>query len=134
MTLRVLVVEDEFLIATDLMDLIEEFGHIPVGPADTLESAVRFVGQSKPDICTMDLRLRGGQSGVAVAQEMLQQFGLHSIFVSGNLDANMRPRLVELDPIAFVGKPIAPHLLHQALDLADRSLTEHRSKQKRTEQ
>ncbi|MEL6565282.1 MAG: response regulator [Pseudomonadota bacterium] len=126
MPLRVLVVEDEFLIAMDLMDLIEEAGHVAIGSADTLESAVKLADQKQPDIATMDLRLKDQQSGAVVAKALLEKFGVRSVFVSGNLDANTRAQIDALDPIAYVGKPIAQHLLRRALDEAEHSKSQRR--------
>lgn len=116
--LRVLVVEDEFLIALDIQDLIEDFGHTVVGVADCSAVAEKIARESNPDVATVDLRLRDGQNGAEVAAWLDREMGVHLIFVSGNLDANMREDLARLDPVAFVGKPISPHLLQRALDRA----------------
>lgn len=123
MALRVLVVEDEFLIAADLTDLIEERGHVVIGTAATLEKALRLVDGNPPDTATVDLRLKRGESGADVAGALLERFGVRSIFVSGNLDKRVRESLAALEPVAFVGKPILPHLLYRALDEAEEQLT-----------
>lgn len=124
MTLRVLVVEDEFLIAEDLTELIEERNHIVLGTADSLESAIHLIKDRPPDVATIDLRLKYGQKGTDVAAYLLNEYGIHSIFVSGNLDKKVREALLWLEPIAFVGKPVSPHLLFRALDEAARQIGE----------
>lgn len=112
---RVIVVEDEFLIAMDLSDLIEEFGHRVVGVADTIEAAIELAETQRPDIAVVDLRLKHGQSGIAVAEFLYERMKVRSIFASGNLDARLRRSLARLEPVAFVGKPVSPHLLGRAL-------------------
>lgn len=118
MVLRVLVVEDEFLIAADLSDLIEERGHMVVGSADTIESAITLAEKTRPQIATVDLRLKHGDNGADLAAALLEKLGIRSIFISGNLDEATRLALAHVNPIAFVGKPISPPVLSRALDLA----------------
>lgn len=116
MPLRVLVVEDEFLIATDLEALIEELGHEVVGTADTVDKALEIARAHRPQVATVDLRLKYDQSG-AEAAVGLTELGIEVIFVSGNLDDKTRAELEKsTHPLAFVGKPISPHLIRQAFE------------------
>lgn len=114
--LRILVVEDEFLIATDLEALIEDLGHEAVGTADTIEKALELAQSREPHVATVDLRLKLDQNG-AEAAEGLVKLGVEVIFVSGNLDDRTRAQLEKrVSPAAFIGKPLSPHLLKQALE------------------
>lgn len=115
MPLRILVIEDEFLIAADLEAVLEEFGHQVVGTADTIEKALAAARSYRPQVATVDLRLKHSQSG-ADAAERLVELGVEVIFVSGNLDNKTRAELEQrVKPAAFLGKPVSRHLLKQAL-------------------
>jgi CheY-like chemotaxis protein len=110
------VVEDEFLIATDLEALLEDLGHEVVGTADTIENALAIAQSHHPHVATIDLRLKRNQDG-AEAAEGLAKLGIEVIFVSGNLNDRTRAELEKrVKFFAFVGKPVSPHLIKQALE------------------
>lgn len=119
MTLRVMIVEDEFLIALELEFLIRDFGHEVVGIAVDVAGGLKLAEKEEPDVATVDLRLKHNDDGADLARQLLDRFGIRAIFVSGNLDQAMRDRLADLDPYGFVGKPMAPHSLKQLLDLVE---------------
>jgi CheY-like chemotaxis protein len=66
---RILIVEDEFLIAMTARDMVEEFGAIVIGPAATVEEALELARKEAIDIALLDLNLHG-QSSVVVAEEL----------------------------------------------------------------
>ena len=57
--LIVLVVEDEFLIAFDIQTMLEGHGHSVLGPAGSIEDALRLLESGQPDVAMLDLNLRG---------------------------------------------------------------------------
>lgn len=115
MPLRVLVVEDDLLIAMDLALLVEEIGHAVCGQAVDAQAAVREAGQHKPDVVLMDVRLARGTSGIDAATEILRHHGIRSLFVSGNIDQAFVERTRELDAFGYVGKPVDRAKLQRAL-------------------
>ncbi len=58
-SLSVLVVEDEFMIAMDLEMILEQEGHAVLGPASSVEIALRMLEDERPDVAVLDLNLRG---------------------------------------------------------------------------
>jgi two-component system, response regulator PdtaR len=124
MTLRVLIAEDEFLIALDLKDQVEALGHRVTGVARDVDSCKRAARAEKPDVALMDLRLAGGSSGVDASRWLFEVLGVRCIFISGNLDDAMRETLSAVEPIAFIGKPILTHQLERALVFCCRTLDE----------
>ncbi|MEN3791650.1 response regulator [Fulvimarina sp. MAC3] len=113
--LDILIVEDEVLIAMDVEQSVEDAGHRVVGIETTAGSAVKAVEARRPDVVLMDLKLADGSYGSDAAREILQRFGVRSIFISGNLDKATRERLVDLEPIAMLSKPFRAEELHEAL-------------------
>lgn len=115
MTLRVLIVEDEFFIALDLQDQVESLGHRVTGVARDVESCKRAAGREIPDLALMDLRLADGSSGVEASHWLYDALGIRCIFISGNLDDATREALAAVRPFAFLGKPILRHQLEREL-------------------
>jgi CheY-like chemotaxis protein len=113
--LNVLIVEDEMLIAFDLELQVEACGHKVVGMAVDMATCQSAVAGGVPDVALMDLRLKGGDRGEDVAQWLYDKMGVRCIFVSGNLNEGRRDRLRALNPFGFIGKPILPVHLADAL-------------------
>ena len=117
--LRVLIVEDEALIAFDLEAQIEESGYEVTDIAHDVETCRAAARRMLPDVALMDYRLKNGDSGRDAAIWLREELDVPCIFLSGNLDEATRELLAPLDPIAFVGKPLLPPALRAALQKAD---------------
>ena len=113
--LRIVIVEDDALIAMDVESFVEDAGHVVVATATTASGAITAVDTHRPDVVLMDLRLADGSSGGDAAREILARFGIRSIFLSGNLDPDTRKALGDLEPIALISKPFRPKDLTAAL-------------------
>jgi len=79
--LRVLLVEDESIVAMMVADLLEELGHVVAGAASTLEDAVVKAASLEFDVALLDLNLNGRQSKPVVA--ILQRRELPFVFTTG---------------------------------------------------
>lgn len=80
---RILIVEDEYLVAADLEASLEELGYGCVGIAPDLETALTLAA-SKPDLALVDIHLRDGQTGPLIAQRLAQDHGIAVLFVTAN--------------------------------------------------
>jgi CheY-like chemotaxis protein len=105
---RILIVEDEYLIATDLADLLAEHGATVVGPAGNVQEALALVDRegAKLDGAVLDINLRGERS-FPIADRLLA-LGVRPIFTTGYSDPGAMPH-AELPRLT---KPIdSTHLL-----------------------
>ncbi len=127
MNLRVLIVEDDFLIALDLEDRVKELGHRVSGVARDVESCKASANQALPDIALMDLRLAGGSSGVDASRWLYEELDVRCIFISGNLDDATREALSPVQPLAFIGKPILTHQLDRELKKSCKAIQKPRN-------
>ena len=116
--MQVLIVEDDAIIAMYLAMLVADFGHTVCGTADSASGAIEQAADHLPDLVLVDIRLAKGSSGIDAARELHARHGLRCIFLSANLDELTKLMLAPLDPIDFIGKPVLPVLLKQALDKA----------------
>jgi CheY-like chemotaxis protein len=97
--LRILLVEDEPLIALDLENILERLGHVVVGVAETRDEAVQLAADEGPDAALVDIKLRDGFTGIEVARQLSEDFGLYCAFVTGN------PEQVTASGAVIVAKP-----------------------------
>jgi DNA-binding NarL/FixJ family response regulator len=114
--MRVLIVEDEALVAMHLEMLLVDLGHEVCAVAACGRDAIAHASTHRPDVVLVDIRLAVGSSGIVVAREVHARHGLRCIFLSGNLDEATWNAVLPYEPIAFVGKPILPIQLQRALD------------------
>lgn len=121
MEARVLIVEDEALIALHLEQIITDCGHRVVGIAFDAEEARALAAREHLDLAFIDMRLRHGASGLEVAKHLRETYDVPSIMVSGNL-SGVRSEAAGLQTIALIGKPFIPATIVGALELAIREL------------
>jgi two-component system, response regulator PdtaR len=114
-SLRIVVVEDEVFIRLDLITHLRTAGHEVVGSADSAAAALRVVGEQRPDLVLMDVRLAGDRDGIAAASDIWRDFSIRSLFVSANLDAAARARAAQANPVGFLEKPFTAHGLLAAV-------------------
>ena len=114
--LRVLVVEDEAIIAMEIEMMLQDLGAEVVGIAMTAEEAVRLAETHRPACATMDIRIKGERDGVSAAIEIYDRLGIRSIFVSAFGNDETRARAASARPFAWVKKPFDLDALKSALD------------------
>jgi DNA-binding NtrC family response regulator len=117
---RVLVVEDEVIIALELCMILAGLGHEVVGIALSGPQALRLAEQARPDLALVDVRLQGGADGVAVARELHGRLGVPPVFVTAN-PAACRPWIsATMVPIAATipAARMAPPTMPDPLDAA----------------
>jgi two-component system, response regulator PdtaR len=113
---RILIVEDDAVIAMVLTDSLEDGGHEVMGPAATLAEALALCeGAPPPELAVLDINLRDGSSGVDVARALRERWGVRSIFASGRAEEARRARDVAL---GCVRKPYAPETVLRCVETA----------------
>ena len=114
--MRVLIVEDEVLIAMALANSLEEGGHEVVGPAATMAEALALCeAAAPPELAVVDINLRDGSSGVDVARTLLERWGVLSIFASGAMMEARRARDVAL---GYIRKPYEAETVLSSVEVA----------------
>lgn len=113
--MRVLIVEDDPLIAMLLVDSLADAGHEVVGPAATMAEALALCGASTPDLALLDIDLRDGSSGLDVARALLDRWGVRSIFASGQV---VEARQARGAALGYVRKPYALRTVVRGIEVA----------------
>lgn len=123
--MRVMIVEDEALVALEIEGMLGLAGHEAVAQADDLPSAIKAAEAERPDLALVDIRLAQGTSGLDVAAE-LKARGIAVLFATGNCPTERGRGLA----LGCLHKPITDGSLAGALEAAeallqDRPLPSH---------
>lgn len=110
--LRVLIVEDEALLAMQLDALLMDAGHEVVGWAMTAEEAMEIFHHAKPDLAFVDLQLGGGRTGIDVARAIRATDSSIVVFVTAN--SNMLPEDFA-GAVGVIDKPYSTQGIEAAL-------------------
>ena len=113
---RVLVVEDEPLVAFDNEHVLSDAGYEVVGTVDTAEAALALLAQDAPDIVLCDLQIAGEGTGMDVARAA-QAKGVKVLFVTGNC-----PLEAQALAVGCLAKPYGPRDLPDALAAVEAAL------------
>lgn len=117
-SLRVLVVEDEWLVSMEIESALEEGGYECVGIAVSAEEAIELARTLRPQLVLMDIRLKGDIDGVQAADELNKRHGLRCLFISAHADAQTKERASGANPIGWLPKPFSAPQLIQTLEAA----------------
>ncbi len=102
---KILIVEDEYIIALCTQKRLELQGHLVTGIASTAEQALKKIRQEKPNIVLMDIKLAGELDGIKAAQKIKDQFDdILLIFTSAYSDEKIIERAKSTQPFAFIFK------------------------------
>lgn len=113
-SLRVLIVEDEYFVATYVADLMEDWGHDAVAICATGEDAIEHLKRGGIELAILDIKLKGDLTGLDVA-EVARTQGVMHIFLSGSGDPATRSAARATDPLAFLQKPVNERQLSAVL-------------------
>ena len=112
---RILVVEDEPLIAADLASTLEDLGFEVSGIARTVAEAQRQFIELRPDLITLDVNLGGGREGLDIAVQVRAEGPTPIVFVTGQAERDIAQFALTLGRAAVALKPFNTESLAQAL-------------------
>jgi CheY-like chemotaxis protein len=110
---RVLIAEDEPMIAWGLVDVVRRLGYKVCATVDTQEAAIEAAARLAPDIILLDYRLAGGD-GLAAARRIRAAHDIPIIFCTAYV-TGLRPEIPSIPRAQLIGKPVTPNSLQQAL-------------------
>jgi len=102
---KILIVEDETIVAMEIQDLLEAEGWTVAGISKSGDDAVHKALDTRPDIVLMDITLRGGMTGVEAAERILDSRIIPVLFLTAAADQEGIRRIRERTACGFVSKP-----------------------------
>lgn len=117
---RLLIVEDDVLLASSLDELLSASGFEVVGIAGSAATAASLAGERHPQLALIDIRLVGPIDGIELACHFREQFRIPAIFLSGLTDPEERALVAK--PLGFLRKP---YRASQVFNVIQRALSSH---------
>jgi PAS domain S-box-containing protein len=115
---RVLIVEDEALMARILHESLQQLGYSVLGTALSGEEAVQRVAETQPDLVLMDIKLQGEMDGVQAAEQIRTRFDIPVIYLTGCSDDATLQRAKLTEPYGYILKPFERRELHTHIEIA----------------
>lgn len=119
---KVLIVEDESIVAQDIGLILEGMGVTVTSIANDAADALKSIAESRPDLVLLDLSLSGRFEGVALAREIDRRWKIPVVFISGHLSDGAVRELGEFHAAGYVVKPFHPVNLRETVGMAISSL------------
>jgi diguanylate cyclase (GGDEF)-like protein len=117
-TKRILIVEDERIVAMDVRGALIELGYEIVGIAASCADALAKAEEFRPDLVLMDVRLDGATDGIATAALLRERYGVAIVYLTANADPTTLGRALADAPGGFLTKPFSPATLHATIEVA----------------
>lgn len=114
---KILIVEDEFIVANDLRLMLVKAGYEVVGIASSVPQALKLIEAKQPDWVLIDIILKGNLTGIDLARE-LKMIRLPFLFISANTNQDILEAAKTTDPYGFLVKPFREKDLLVMLDIA----------------
>jgi CheY-like chemotaxis protein len=118
LNLKILIVEDEIIVAEDLKQLLENLGYNIVGIAAKGKDALKITGETNPDLILMDIMLKGELDGIDTAQTIRNVYNIPFIYLTGSTDNTIRERAETTKPIGYITKPFDDTGIQNSIEIA----------------
>lgn len=125
---RLLLVEDEMLVAADMEERLEYLGYTVVDLAASGEDALSLAATTQPDLVLMDIMLQGSMDGIAAATQLRAALQVPVVFLTAYADDTLVRRAQQAEPYGYLLKPFEERLLKITIDMA---LAKHHMEQER---
>jgi two-component system, response regulator PdtaR len=124
--IKVMIVEDESIVAMDLAAGLEQDGYTVTGIADNFQDAITLFQEHPADILLMDIHIQGEKDGVETASALMQIRQVPLIYLTAFTDSATVERVKHTNPSAFLTKPYNIDNVRIAIDLAMHNFAEAR--------
>jgi len=115
---KILIVEDEYVVAMDLEYALINLGYTVVGTAARGVEALRLAEATTPDLVLMDIHLPGSKDGIEAAEEIRRRWKIPVVFVTAYMNEDTVNRAKKVHPFGYLTKPCGPSALGAAVEVA----------------
>src|SRR6476469_1705260 len=115
---KILIVEDESIIAEDIYDSLISLGYLISGTVYSGEEAIESTAEFRPDLVLMDVKLQGEIDGITAAEEIRSRFQIPVVYLTAYADENTLRRVNGTKPFGYIIKPFDEKNLHTTIQLA----------------
>lgn len=115
---RILIVEDEHIVAMGIKRMLKNMGYTLVGVASSGEDAINKTESTFPDLVLMDIMLKGDMNGIEAAKEIKARFGTPVVYLTACSESKIVERAWKTEPSGYVVKPFDEKDLQKSINVA----------------
>ncbi|MCG5239413.1 ATP-binding protein [Azospirillum doebereinerae] len=115
---RILVVEDDRIVARDIQQQLARMGHVVVGTSASGEDAIRLAGRHQPDLVLMDIRLEGEMDGIEAARRIRDTHRIPIVFLTAYANDETVRRASLTEPFGYLLKPFEEPQMRTVIQMA----------------
>lgn len=115
---RILIVEDENIVALDIQAQLQKLGYEPIGHVANGQEAIAVAKAQQPDLILMDIQLAGDMDGIDTAQIIRAECDLPVVFITAYDADEILARAKLTEPYGYVLKPFSERELHNVIEMA----------------
>ncbi len=123
-TIRILIVEDEWIVSEEIRELLVKAGYEVIGQAEGGQEALAILDRTPADVVLLDINIKGQIDGIELAHQINQKLTCAIIFLTAYDNDHFINRAKELKPSAFIIKPFEARNLQLAVEMAFNNLIE----------
>jgi DNA-binding LytR/AlgR family response regulator len=116
--IKILIVEDELIIAEDLANSLRKMNYEVIGIAMDFEEAIEIITSNTPDLMLLDINLGSEKDGIQLAEELNKKYQIAIIFTTSYADSATLERAKKVNPINYLVKPFQQEQLFTAIEIA----------------
>ncbi|HEY9669784.1 MAG TPA: ATP-binding protein [Coleofasciculaceae cyanobacterium] len=118
MKARILIVEDESIVAFNIQHRLEGIGYTVVAVVSSGEAAIQSVSETHPDLVLMDIKLKGEVDGIVAAEQIRRQFQVPVVYLTAYTDEETLNRAKVTEPYGYILKPFEARDLGTTIEMA----------------
>ena len=115
---RIVIAEDEMIIAEDLKEILEILGYEVIGIGISAREVLQLVEEYNPSLALLDIQLKGGMDGIDLAREIRDHYRIPFLFLTSHADQSTILRAKEVNPYGYLLKPFDQSAIHAAVEMA----------------
>ncbi len=115
---RILIIEDELIIAEEIAIRLKRKNYSVVGICDNAELAIEVIKKKVPDLVLLDITLRGKMDGIELSALIKNNHNIPVIFITANNDHSTFEKAVITEPFGYITKPIDDNILANSIEIA----------------
>ncbi|MBQ4415448.1 MAG: response regulator, partial [Methanomicrobium sp.] len=114
---KILITEDEGIVALEIRETLENLGYYVVGEAQTGQEAIELARDNKPDLVLMDITLQGDMDGIEAAERIYNLYDIPIIFLTSHSDEATIKRAMRSNPFGYLIKPFNDRELYSNIEM-----------------
>ncbi len=118
MNKRIMILEDDAVIALHLSTALKEMGYSLAGMAGSHKAGLAIAAREQPDLILVDIGLREPQEGIAAATDFHHKLGIPVVYLTAYTDPETIARAGQAEPFGYVAKPFEPNSLRATIEMA----------------